>query len=186
MKTVNTKLKNGPFCSLLSRSTEISHILEMKKKFCVIPWSDTYISECLSVWQNCSILTVKSVSWSGRFLWDISSSIHPYASDLKFWGYTGLTLWVPWDHFGGSQGSWYFGITFDILLGLFWGYSGVTLKVPCGSYLRVPCWATLGSNLCTLRSLWGYSRVTLGILWNSVGGIFGEVFGHFEGILGVT
>ena len=43
-------------------------------------------------------------------------------------GYTEVTFWVPWDHFGGSRGN------FMGALGLLSGYSGITLGGTVGTF----------------------------------------------------
>ena len=128
--------------------------------FCVRPWSDTYkwycMYVCLAEFLNFYFTTVYPVT--GWFLWDIQ----PYASDLKFVGYTGVTWVVPWDHFGRTQGSFY-------------GYSGITLRV---------LWDHFGFTFgTTLRVVWGHFEGTLQVLR---GGTLGSLRGYPGGDFGST
>ena len=74
---------------------------------------------------------------------------------MKFWGYTGLTLWVTWDDWGYS----------DVILRVLWGHFEGTLE---------SLWIYF----------WDYFKVTLGIFFRYSGVTLRVLWGHFEGTLG--
>ena len=153
------------------------------------------MSVCLSVsleeFLNFYFTTVYPVT--GWFLWDIQ----PYASDLKFVGYTGVTWVVPWDHFGRTQGSFYgysgitlrvlwdhFGFTFGTTLRVVWGHFEGTLQVLRGGTLGSLRGYPGGDFGSTLGSLWrhfrGHFGGTLGSLWMYVWDYFGGSLGSLR------
>ena len=112
---------------------------------------------------NCRTIHLGLVDFPEKF--SFFSSLH--ASDLEFWGYSEVTLWVPWDHIKGTPGSLCgcFVMTLRVLCEHLGFIFGTTFEVLWG-HLRVPVSTLVG----TVESLLvGYpGGVTLGVnIWSS-------------------